>query len=212
MVAAAGCSGRCPLVRLLVAVLLPLGAAAAGDDDSASASAPPTVQVNFAPPDIPVPAEPACVVPLFRRVFNDTVSHAWPYPDITKLCGGDRWAKVVLDLECGVTPGGQYDRSLFVFLKGVNVFAGTTEEPNHSDIGPSWKVQADLTHYGVGLLAGAGSGSVELDNIQSVGREALPHCSGALNFFKALSVPRYETHASSFVQFSCLVFCQDGLY
>ena len=148
--------------------------------------------VNFAPPDIPVPPGVACSVPLFSHVFNDTVAHEYAYPDVAKLCG-DHWSKVVLDLQCGVTPGGQYDRSLFVFLKGVNIFAGTSEEPNHSSVGPSWRVQADLSHYGVGLLAGAGSGSVELDNIQSEGRDALPHCVGSLRFFKATETyPPFE--------------------
>lgn len=158
------------------------------------------VDVNWAPPDIPVPTEPACVVPLFEHVFNDTIGHNWRYADVTKTCG-ESWAKVVLDLACGVSPGGQYDRSLFVTLKGVNVFAGTTQEPNHSDVGASWHVQADLTHYGAALLAGEGTGSVELDNIQSIGRDALQHCSGSLMFFKATpaypALPNPATHVVS---------------
>jgi len=57
------------------------------------------------------------------------------------------WSKVVLEADFSVPAGRQYDRTVALWLGGVNLYFGTTVEPE-PDVAQRWHVQRDLTDYG----------------------------------------------------------------
>ena len=117
--------------------------------------------VTVADPTVPRPPGKPCVVQLFS---NDTFNDYSPRPfSYTPPAGcGTHWSKVVLEADFSVTAGIQYDRTANLWLGGVNLYFGTTEEPS-PNVSPSWHVERDLTDYSA-LFRTAGNGQALLGN------------------------------------------------
>lgn len=104
------------------------------------------------------PRTTPCVVSLFNRESfgrpGDAASmaarphpfeFAWP-----QSCGVSKlgpWSKIVLEADFSVPAGRQYDRTASLWLDGVNLYFGTTMEPQ-PDLAEHWHVERDLTDYG----------------------------------------------------------------
>lgn len=125
--------------------------------------------VALANPDLPRPPVQACVVSLFEGMSFDAHGdptamtaqpHAWHYTPPAS-CPGP-WARVVLEADFSVTAGRQYDRTASLWLDGINLFFGTTQEPG-ADVAPHWHIERDLTDY-AGLFRHAGDGQMILNN------------------------------------------------
>lgn len=76
-------------------------------------------------------------------------------------CPGE-WAKVVLEADFSVPAGRQFDRTAAIWLGGVNLYFGTTMEPE-PDLAQHWRVARDLTDYSA-LFREAGTGQIVLNN------------------------------------------------
>jgi hypothetical protein len=93
------------------------------------------------------------------------------------------WAKVVLQADFSVEPGHQYDRTASIWLDGVNIYFGTTEEPSPK-FGPRWKIERDLTDYS-SLLRKPGKGVALINNWVDSIRGSYIHASARLIFYPA---------------------------
>ncbi len=116
-------------------------------------SNPATAYPAFRRPDV----EP-CTVELFNNIeFKDLDAKPFDYrpPD---NCRGP-WSLVLLEGDFTLTGGVQYDRTLTIWIGGVNLFFGTTPETD----GATWSFENDLTEYAP-LLAAKRTGSVLLEN------------------------------------------------
>jgi len=125
--------------------------------------------VAIADPGVPRPPGEPCVAELYADVpFGDkgeATSHAatpreWSYTPPAQCAGP--WAKVVLEADFSVTAGRQYDRTVSLWLKGVNLLFGTTQEPS-AKVAPHWRVERDVSDYAA-LLREAGRGQTILNN------------------------------------------------
>lgn len=146
--------------------------------------------VAIADPPVPRPGTKPCTVQLFpKESFGaagentrmDAVPHAFSYSPPTG-CKAP-WAKVVLEADFSVDPGHQYDRTASIWLNGVNLYFGTTEEPS-PDFGPSWHVQRDLTDY-TSLFRSPGKGVAWINNWVDAKRASIIHASAKLLFYPA---------------------------
>lgn len=146
--------------------------------------------VAIADPAIPRPATQPCVVALFtKQDFGstgdnkrmDAIPHPFTYQPPAR-CKGP-WAKVVLEADFSVDPGHQYDRSASIWLKGVNLYFGTTEEPS-PQARQHWQIQRDLTDYSQ-LLRSAGAGEAWINNWLDSQRASVIHVSARLLFYPA---------------------------
>ncbi len=146
--------------------------------------------VAIADPPLPVPATKPCTVQLFPKedfgpagenTRMDSVPHPFNY-DPPAGCKGP-WAKVVLQADFSVDPGHQYDRTASIWLNGVNIYFGTTEEPS-PDLGPSWQIERDLTDYS-SLLRSPGKGDALINNWIDSLRASVIHASARILFYPA---------------------------
>ena len=146
--------------------------------------------VAMADPPIPRPGTTPCTVQLFHEErFGDTgantrmdaVPHPYTYQPPAN-CKGP-WAKVVLEADFSVDAGHQYDRTASIWLNGVNLYFGTTEEPSPS-FGPSWHVERDLTDY-TSLLRSPGTGAALVNNWIDAKRASFLHLNARLLFYPA---------------------------
>ena len=108
-----------------------------------------------ADPLVPVPPETPCVVKLYTAdsitgTFDDYSAHGFDYTPPAG-CNGP-WNKVVFKADFNVSTGRQYDRTASVWIGGVNVYFGTTQEPSASR-SPSWHVERDVTNLSALLMA-----------------------------------------------------------
>lgn len=155
--------------------------------------------VAIADPPVPRPATTPCTVQLFpKESFGatgtntrmDAVPHPYTYQPPTGCTGP--WAKVVLEADFSVDAGHQYDRTASIWLNGVNLYFGTTEEPSPG-FGPSWHVERDLTDY-TSLLRSPGTGDVLVNNWVDSKRASIIHAWARLLFYPAgASVPAPRT-------------------
>jgi len=121
-----------------------------------------STNVTVADPTVPRPPGTPCVVQLFSGLtFTDFNTRPYTYTPPTGC--GTRWAKVVLEADFSVTAGRQFDRTATLWLGGVNLYFGTTQEPSAA-VAPSWHVERDLTDYSA-LLRQAGNGQAVIGNI-----------------------------------------------
>lgn len=169
------------------------GAALIGCSGALCAQSKPAVgspNVAIADPPIPRPSTTPCAVQLFPRedfgpagenTRMDAVPHAFKYQPPAGCKGA--WAKVVLEADFSVDPGHQYDRTASIWLDGVNLYFGTTEEPS-ADFGPSWQVTRDLTDYS-SLLRSPGAGVALINNWVDSMRKSVIHASAKLLFYPA---------------------------
>lgn len=74
----------------------------------------------------------------------------------------DRWSKVVLEADFSVPAGRQFDRTAALWLGGVNLYFGTTIEPEPG-VAQHWRVERDLSDYAA-LFKQARAGQMILNN------------------------------------------------
>lgn len=146
--------------------------------------------VVIADPPLPIPSTKPCTVKLLSKenfgprgenTSMDAIPHAFTYhpPASSKA----PWAKVVLIADFSVDPGHQYDRTASIWLEGVNIYFGTTEEPS-PDLGPSWQIERDLTDYS-SLLRSPGKDDVLINNWIDPLRASVIHASARILFYPA---------------------------
>lgn len=136
--------------------------------------------VATADPLVPRPPGKPCVVQLFQDdTFTDFATRPYAYTPPTGC--GTHWAKVVLAADFSVTAGRQFDRTATLWLGGVNLYFGTTEEPS-STVAPSWHVERDLTDYS-SLFASAGDGQAIIGNVVDSTYTGVIHGSARLLFY-----------------------------
>lgn len=179
--------GRLALQWLaLIAIILPLGRALGAQSRPAVGSQ----NVSIADPALPVPSTQPCVVQLFPKedfgpagenTRMDSVPHTFSYEPPAN-CQGP-WAKVVLQADFSVDPGHQYDRTASIWLQGVSIYFGTTQEPS-PELGPHWRVERDLTDYS-SLLRSPGKGAALINNWVDAQRVSVIHASARILFYPA---------------------------
>lgn len=169
-------------IRRCVAVFS-VGLLFAGSVLGAVASSPVgSSNVAVADPTVPRPPGTPCVVQLFSGVtFTDFSARPYTYAPPTGC--GSRWSKVVLEADFSVTAGRQFDRTATLWLAGVNLYFGTTEEPSAS-VSPSWHVERDLTDYSA-LLQQAGAGKAVIGNVVNNTYTGVIQGSARLLFYPA---------------------------
>jgi hypothetical protein len=138
--------------------------------------------VTVADPTVPRPPGKPCVVQLFSNdTFDDYATRPFSYAPPAN-CHGP-WAKVVLTADFSVTAGIQYDRTATIWLGGVNLYFGSTQEPSPT-LSPSWHVERDLTDYSA-LLRQAGQGQAIIGNTVNSTYNGVIHGSAQLLFYPA---------------------------
>jgi len=152
---------------LAAAIALPLSA-----QESASIFPPITTTGTSlevtADPLVPRPNTKHCEVTLLtNQAFADFNNKNFSYTPPAD-CPGP-WSKVVFTGDFSIQPGVQFDRTGQVFFGGVNIYFGTTAEPQQNQT-DTWHVERDLTDYG-SLFKTAQSGFAILGNI--VGTDGL---------------------------------------
>jgi hypothetical protein len=136
--------------------------------------------VAVADPGVPMPPGKACVVELFNDVsFDDFGSRPYGYTPPNGC--GTHWKKVVLQADFSVTAGRQYDRTATLWLGGVNLYYGTTQEPS-ATVSPHWRVERDLTDYSA-LLRRPGQGQAIIGNLVNDTYTGVIHGSARLLFY-----------------------------
>ncbi len=105
-------------------------------------------------PPVARPLSSPCVVNLLEHeAFDDhgdgssMAAHPHPFKFSPPRGCGDAWGKVVLEVDFSVPAGRQYDRTVALWLGGVNLYFATTMEPQ-PDVALHWQVARDLTEYG----------------------------------------------------------------
>lgn len=125
--------------------------------------------VATAEPPVSRPAAKPCVVTLFsHEAFDDhgdgssmaARPHRFAFAP-PKACAGG-WSKVVLEADFSVPAGRQFDRSVALWLGGVNLYFGTTIEPEPG-VAQHWHVERDLSDYAA-LFRQAQAGQMILNN------------------------------------------------
>jgi hypothetical protein len=177
----------CRLSIMLLAVIgliVPCGRALSAESKPVVGSP----NVAIADPPIPVPSTAPCAVQLFpnedfgptgENTRMDSVPHPFDYQPPAD-CKGP-WAKVVLVAAFSVDAGHQYDRTASIWLNGVNLYFGTTQEPA-PNFSPSWQIERDLTDY-TSLLRSPGKGDVLINNWVDTQRASIIHASAKLLFY-----------------------------
>jgi hypothetical protein len=143
-----------------------------------------------AEPPVSRPATRPCVVTLFsHEAFDDrgdgASMAARPHPfgyAPPKGCAHG-WSKVVLEADFSVPAGRQFDRTVAVWLAGVNLYFGTTLEPE-PDVAQHWHAERDLSDY-ASLFRRAGAGQMILNNWVSPGTDQPIHADVRLLFYPA---------------------------
>lgn len=183
---------RYPLTMLLT-LLATVGLAIAGTPHAARAHAAGVVgsrNVTTAEPAVPRPGTTPCVVQLLKKqLFGkkgngarmDSTPHTVHFQPPAD-CKGP-WAKVVLEVHFSVAAGHQYDRTASIWLDGVNLYFGTTEEPSPGT-GRSWDIQRDLTDYS-SLFHDPGTVQVRINNWLGPVFSSPMHASVRLLFYPA---------------------------
>ncbi len=181
--------------RLLIRRCAPLLTAAALPLIAAAAAPPPIVGptinigemgVATAEPLVPVPPTTPCVVQLYTAdsptgTFDDYSAHPFTYTP-PAACPGP-WNKVVFKADYNVTAGRQFDRTASVWIGGVNIYFGTTQEPRAIE-SPSWHVERDVTDLSNALTASA-PGNAVLYNIYDSTYNGSITGSAELDFYPA---------------------------
>lgn len=165
-------SARASLAVLVASVLLPACAVSVSTSAQAIAGeslVPGSRVVASAEPPISRPSTRPCIVFLFQHeAFDDqgNGSSLAARPHRFRFvppagCRGE-WGKVVLEGDFSVPAGRQFDRTVTIWLGGVNLYFGTTMEPQ-PDLGQHWHVARDLTDYSAVFREGQ-TGEIILNN------------------------------------------------
>jgi hypothetical protein len=125
--------------------------------------------IASAEPPVARPATTPCVVTLFHHeAFDDhgqgasMAARAHPFPFTPPAACAGPWAKVVLAVHFSIPAGRQYDRTVSIWMGGVNLYFGTTMEPEPGQP-QHWQATRDLTALSV-LFHKAQSGQIILNN------------------------------------------------
>jgi hypothetical protein len=146
--------------------------------------------VAIADAPVPRPAGTPCVAELYTDVAFDDHGEAtsreakpreWTYTPNAQCAGP--WSKVVLEADFSVTAGRQYDRTVSLWLKGVNLFYGTTQEPG-AKVSPHWHVERDVSDY-ASLFRDTAHGQTILNNWVDATRNGVIKGSARLVFYPA---------------------------
>jgi hypothetical protein len=122
-----------------------------------------------AEPPVSRPASKPCTVTVFHHEAFDERGdassmaarpHRFAFAPPRGCMGG--WSKVVLEADFSVPAGRQYDRTVALWLGGVDLYFGTTLEPE-PDVAQHWHVERDLTDYAA-LFRQAHAGQMILNN------------------------------------------------
>ena len=155
---------------------------------ASTASTPPgftigSANVAIADPAVSRPSTTPCTVTLFaNQAFADFNSHSFNYAPPAS-CPGP-WSKVVLNVDLSINAGNQYDRTAHIWLGGVNVYTGTTEEPS-ATVARNWHVERDLTDYSA-LFSATQQGSVDLGNLVNSTYTGILNGTATLQFYPAV--------------------------
>lgn len=178
---------RTPRVIIGVALMMITPLALAQNQDETAIG---TADVVLAEPALPRPDTQPCVVHLFQdESFGakggnkrmDSLPHKYTYTPPAD-CQGP-WSKVVLEADFSVDAGSQYDRTASIWLDGVNIYFGTTQEPV-KDYGPDWHIERDLTDYSA-LLRKPGKGAARINNWVDPRHVSKIHLDAKLVFYPA---------------------------
>jgi hypothetical protein len=116
----------------------------------------------FADPPVPPPHTTPCKVVLFDNFkFENFNSQSFNYTP-PAACPGP-WAKVILQVNLGITKGIQYDRTANIWIGPTNIYFGTTAEDQPNE-GRNWHVERDLTDYS-SIFTVDQVGTVDLGNL-----------------------------------------------
>jgi hypothetical protein len=142
--------------------------------------------VAVADPLVSAPPETPCVVKLYTAnsptgTFDDYAAHPFDYAPPSG-CKGP-WNKVVFKADFNVSTGRQYDRTASVWVGGVNLYFGTTQEPSASR-SPSWHVERDVTNLSA-LLMASHPGNAVVYNIYNSTYNGSITGSAELDFYPA---------------------------
>lgn len=141
-------------------------------------------------PGLPMPDTAACVVDLLQaerfgehgnNKRMDATPHRFAYRPPGK-CEGP-FAKIVLNVKFAVDAGVQYDRTASIWLNGVNLYFGTTQEPT-KETAQTWQVQRDLTEY-ASLFQSPGNGVALLNNFVDESHNSVITVDAKLLFYPA---------------------------
>ncbi len=146
-----------------------------------------SANVAIADPAVPRPQTQPCSVVLFNnQAFADYSNHPFSYVP-PAACPGP-WSKVVLEVDMSINAGNQYDRTAHIWLAGVNIYTGTTEEPS-ATVARNWHVERDITDYSA-LFKSGQQGSVDLGNTVNSTYTGVLHGTATLQFYPA--IPGYK--------------------
>ena len=147
---------------------------------SADPPVPGTRGAVTAEPLLPPPQGTPCVVALYTdEVFNNFDLHDFDYAPPPN-CPGP-YSKIVLRADFSVTTGRQFDRTANLWIGGVNLYFGTTQEPSAA-VAPTWRIERDVSDY-VSLLATASRGKIDLGNVVNDTYTGILHGSAQLLFY-----------------------------
>jgi hypothetical protein len=149
-------------------------------------TAPTTPQIGSpntvtADPAVPRPKTQPCTVPLFSNFTFDNNFNLNPFQYTPPAeCPGP-WEKVVFQADITVPAGRQFDRTANVWIGGVNVYFGTTSEPQ-ATITRSWHVESDVTDYS-SVFAVPQPGSIYLGNTVDSTYTSILSANASLEFY-----------------------------
>lgn len=181
--------------RLPTAAAVLAAYAALGSPLPSSAAAVPRAEIGSrsavsAEPPVSRPATAPCTVTLLdHHAFDErgdaSSMAARPFRfDFTPpaACAGD-WAKVVMEADFSVPAGRQFDRTVALWLAGVNLYFGTTLEPS-PDVAQHWHVERDLSDY-ASVFRNGHPGQLILNNWVSPTTSSPIYVSVRLQFYPA---------------------------
>jgi hypothetical protein len=135
-----------------------------------------------ADPPVPRPHTKPCVVTLLSNQAFDNFNNApFTYTPPTS-CPGP-WSKVVFEGDFSIQAGVQFDRTGEVFLGNVDIYFGTTAEPQQS-VTDTWHVERDLTDY-TALFKSTQTGFASLGNVIEPGLNSIIFGTFTLEFYPA---------------------------
>jgi Peptide N-acetyl-beta-D-glucosaminyl asparaginase amidase A len=149
-------------------------------------TAPSTPQIGSpntvtADPPISRPATQPCTVQLFSDFMFDNNYNVNPFSYTPPADCPGPWQKVVFQADITVPAGRQFDRTANVWIGGVNLFFGTTSEPQ-ATVTRSWHVESDVTDYS-SVFTVAQPGGVFLGNTVTDVYTSILSASASLQFY-----------------------------
>jgi hypothetical protein len=135
-----------------------------------------------ADPQVPRPYTKPCVVTLLsNQAFENFNNPTFTYTPPTS-CPGP-WSRVVFEGDFSIQAGVQFDRTAEVFLGNVDIYFGTTAEPQQS-VTDTWHVERDLTDY-TALFKSPQTGFASLGNVIEPGLNSIIFGTFTLEFYPA---------------------------